>query len=78
MIRRRVPGRRKGASGDTVDTELGHDDGHLGTGWRGRLITAWNPNALFICLKLASGCRGGLHGRHQAQRVMLAANTGFG
>ena len=40
------------------------------------LITAWNANALFICLKLASavGCR--LYGRHQAQRAELAADAG--
>ena len=27
------------------------------------LITAWNANALFICLKLASAVGSGLHGR---------------
>ena len=32
------------------------------------LITAWNANALFICLKLALGYRGGLHRRSKAER----------
>jgi len=42
-----------------VDTPLGQDDGHAGAGRRCRLITAWNANALFICLKMASAIAAG-------------------
>ena len=42
------------------------------------LITAWNANALFICLKLASARRRRLYGRHQAQRVELAPDSRVG
>ena len=41
------------------------------------LITAWNANALFVCLKLDLRRRRGLHRRNQAQRVKLVADAGF-
>ena len=43
-----------------MDTPVGQDDGHDGTGRRRQyMITAWNANALFICLKLAPAVAAG-------------------
>jgi acyl-CoA reductase-like NAD-dependent aldehyde dehydrogenase len=42
-----------------VDTPLGQHHGHVEPVGVAGLITAWNANALFICLKLASAVAAG-------------------
>ena len=53
------PGGRAGAAGTSIDTQMGQDDSHHEPVGVAGLITAWNANALFICLKLASAVAAG-------------------